>query len=77
MSGEPYLPGYTVTWDTVGRQWEARSDTSDDVLYGKDQTALTLARCRLVMRLADELSALIRAAPEHGYSPPPRRPAEP
>jgi hypothetical protein len=24
------------------------------------------------MQLADELSAIIRAAPEHGYSPPPQ-----
>jgi hypothetical protein len=77
MTGTPYLPGYVVTWDTVTRQWVARSETSDDVLYGKDQTALTLARCRLVMKMADDLSATIRAAPEHGYSPPPRAPAEP
>jgi hypothetical protein len=68
--GAPSLPGYEVTWDTVGRQWAARSNSSDTVLYGKDQNALNKTRMDLVMRLADELSAIIRAA--HGYSPPPR-----
>lgn len=74
--GAPSLPGYEVTWDTVARQWAAHSNSSDTVLYGKDQNALNKARMDLVMRLADELSAIIRAAPAHGYSPPPRNARE-
>lgn len=69
--GEPYLPGYDVEWDIDAREWLARSPAGDE-LRGKDQTALTLARCRLVMKMANDLSAIIQAAPSYGYSPPPR-----
>jgi hypothetical protein len=71
--GTPSLNGYTVAWDADAGEWVARSNSSDTVLRGKNQGELDAARWRLVMTLADELSEIIRAAPEHGYSPPPRQ----
>lgn len=72
--GTPFLNGYTVTWDAGAGEWEARSATSDTVLRGKNQAELDAARWRLVVGLADELRAVIDAAPGLGYSPPPRSP---
>ncbi|HEY0542014.1 MAG TPA: hypothetical protein VGD53_26855 [Actinoallomurus sp.] len=46
---------------------------------GKDQAELDQTRWHLVVSLADELSQVLRNAPERGYSPRPRfqtRPAD-
>lgn len=67
--GTPILNGYAVTWDVTTGEWVARSNSSDTVLRGKNQAAV---RWDLVVSLADELSQIIRYAPQHGYSPPPR-----
>jgi hypothetical protein len=69
--GAPFLNGYTVGWDVTRGEWAARSNSSGTVLYGKDQAELDQARWDLIMSLADELIAIVRAAPAHGYSPPP------
>jgi hypothetical protein len=70
--GEPFLNGYTTTYDSATGEWVARSNSSGTVLRGKDQAGLDEARWDLIMSLADELAAIIRAAPARGYSPPPR-----
>jgi hypothetical protein len=41
------------------------------VLRGKGQAELDQACWDLIISLADELAAIIKAAPAHGYSPPP------
>lgn len=71
--GEPFLNGYTTTYDAETGEWVAASNSSDTVLRGKNQAELDAARWDLVVRLADELSAILRYAPAHGYSPPPPR----
>jgi hypothetical protein len=69
--GTPFLNGCTSSWDvTIGR-WVATSDAYGTVLHGKDQAELNEALRAHVLKLADELSAILRAAPGHGYSPPP------
>jgi hypothetical protein len=68
--GTPFLNGYTVTWDAGAGEWVACSNTSDTVLRGKNQAELDTARWRLVVGLAEELRAVIDAAPGLGYSPP-------
>jgi hypothetical protein len=68
----PFLNGYTVEWSVATGEWVPRSDSSDSVLRGKDQAELDAARWSLVVTLADKLSQIIRHAPQHGYSPPPR-----
>jgi hypothetical protein len=70
--GTPFLNGYTTEWDVTIGKWVATSDTYGTVLHGKDQAELDTALRAHVLELADELSAILRAAPEHGYSPPPR-----
>jgi hypothetical protein len=70
--GKPFLNGYSVEWDVTTGKWVARSNSSDTVLRGKDQAELDKARWTLVVSLADQLSQIIRYAPQHGYSPPPR-----
>lgn len=70
--GTPFLNGYTTSWDVTIGKWVAISDTYGTVLHGVDQAELDKALRAHVLALADELSAILRAAPEHGYSPPPR-----
>jgi hypothetical protein len=70
--GEPFLNGYTVTYDAATGEWVAQSNTSGTVLRGKDQAEPDRARWDLVVGLADELSQILREAPGRGYSPPPR-----
>lgn len=70
--GKPFLNGYTVEWDITTGEWVARSDSADTVLRGKNQAELDAARWNLVVSLADNLSQILREAPERGYSPPPR-----
>jgi len=77
--GTPFLNGYTVDWSVATAEWVATSDSSDTVLRGKDQAELDQTRWHLVVSLADELSQVLRNAPERGYSPRPRfqtRPAD-
>jgi hypothetical protein len=79
--GTPILNGYTVTWDVTIGEWVARSNSSDTTLHGRNQAELDAARWELVVGLADELSQILREAPECGYSPPryeaPVRPTPP
>jgi hypothetical protein len=70
--GKPFLNGYSVEWDVTTGTWVARSKSSDTVLRGKDQAVLDKARWTLVVSLAEQLSQIIRYAPQHGCSPPPR-----
>jgi hypothetical protein len=68
----PILPGYTVSWDRDAKQWAARSNTTDTVLYGANQRELELARNGVVVQLADDLNQIMREAPGRGCSPPRR-----
>jgi hypothetical protein len=70
--GKPFLNGYSVECDVTTGRWVARSNSSDTVLRGKDQAEVDKPRWTLVVSLADQLSQIIRYAPQHGYSPPPR-----
>lgn len=71
--GEPFLSGYTTTYDPDTGEWVARSNTRRYELRGKDQAELDQARWDLIVRLAEDLSEIINAAPMFGYSSPPGR----
>jgi hypothetical protein len=66
----PSLPGYTVKWDNVRREWAAQNDTTGTTLRGANQQELEYARNRRVLELADDLKRIFEYAAAHGNTPP-------